>query len=149
MKTALRIALGLACLVYGGATVNGRASGTFEVKLKPQTDEKAEASLTRMSIEKQFQGELEGTSSGQMLAAGTAVKDSAGYVAMELVKASLGSRKGTFVLQHNATMNRGTPSLSITIVPDSGTGDLTGISGKMNIRIEGGKHFYELEYTLP
>lgn len=102
-----------------------------------------------MSIDKQFHGDLEGSSKGEMLAIQTAVKGSAGYVAMEQVTGSIQGRSGTFVLQHSATMNRGTPQLSITIVPDSGTAQLTGISGQLNIMIEGGKHSYDLEYTLP
>jgi hypothetical protein len=84
-----------------------------------------------------------------MLSAATAVEGSAGYVAMELVTASLGGRSGSFVLQHTGTMTRGEPQLSVTVVPDSGTGELAGIAGKMTIRIEGGKHYYDFEYTLP
>src|SRR5581483_6783734 len=123
------------------------ASGPFEVKLNPQTP--YEASLGRMSIDKQFHGDLEATSKGEMLSIMTAVKGSAGYVAMELVSGTLHGRQGTFVLQHSATMTRGTPQLSVTVVPDSGTGQLTGLAGTMTIKIEeGGKHFYEFEYTL-
>ena len=103
----------------------------------------------RMSIDKQFHGDLEGTSAGEMLSAGTVTKGSAGYVAIERVGGTLAGREGTFVLQHSATMNRGVPSLSITVVPDSGTGDLAGLAGTMMIIIEDGKHSYEFEYTLP
>jgi hypothetical protein len=102
-----------------------------------------------MSIEKQLHGDLEGTSQGQMLTAGTAVKTSAGYVAIERVTGTLAGRTGTFILQHSATMDRGTPQLSITVVPDSGTGQLEGLIGKMNIIIAAGKHSYEFEYTIP
>ena len=127
------------------------ARGTFEVKLSPQplsykTDD---AMLARMSLDKQFHGDLEGTSAGEMLSAGTVTKGSASYVAIERVSGTLAGREGTFVLQHSATMNRGVPSLSITVVPDSGTGDLAGLTGTMMIVIEDGKHFYEFEYTLP
>ena len=101
-----------------------------------------------MSLDKQFRGDMEGTSKGQMLAAQTAVKGSAGYVAMELVTATLHGRRGTFVLQHTGTMNRGQPQLSVTVVPDSGTGDLTGISGKLAILIANGRHSYEFDYSL-
>lgn len=104
--------------------------------------------MRRMSIDKQYHGDLEATSIGEMLSAGTSVKTSAGYVAIERVSGSLNGRKGTFVLQHNGIMTRGTPQLTVTVVPDSGTGDLVGLSGKMAIIIEGGKHSCELEYSI-
>jgi len=125
-----------------------RASGPFEIKLVAQTDHEAEPALGRMSIDKHFHGDLEATSRGQMLSAGTAVKGSAGYVAMERVSGTLHGREGTFILQHSATMTRGTPQLSITVVPDSGTGQLAGLEGRMNIVIADGKHSYEFEYML-
>jgi hypothetical protein len=127
-----------------------RASGTFEVKLAPQTLAKAESpALGRMSIDKQFHGDLEGTSTGEMLTASTDVKGSAGYVAIERVSGTLRGRRGTFVLQHSGTMTRGAPQLVITVVPDSGTDQLAGLDGRMSIRIENGKHYYEFDYTLP
>jgi len=131
--------------------VTHHASGPFEVKLAPQTTTDPDnANFARMSIDKQFHGDLEGTSKGEMLSAMTATKGSAGYVAMEKVTGTLNGRSGSFVLQHNATMNRGAPQLSITVVPDSGTGELEGISGKMDIKIApDGKHSYEFDYTLP
>jgi hypothetical protein len=127
------------------------ATGPFEVKLDPQpADEKAGSpAISRMLLDKQFHGDLEATSKGTMLAAGTAVKGSAGYVAIELVTGTLHGHTGTFVLQHTGTMARGTPQLSVTVVPDSGTGQLTGLTGKMTINIADGKHSYDLEYTLP
>lgn len=127
------------------------ATGTFDVKMAPQKDEGVgDSAIARMSIEKQFHGDLEGTSKGQMLASGNpGVKGSAGYVAMERVTGTLGGHKGTFALQHTGTMNRGVPELSVTVVPDSGTEGLTGLSGKMTIDISGGKHSYTFEYTLP
>jgi Protein of unknown function (DUF3224) len=127
-----------------------RAVGPFEVSLKPlpMDDGPGSEMLGRMSIDKQFHGDLEGTSKGQMLTGGTAIKNSAGYVAIERVTGSLKGRKGSFVLQHTGIMNRGAPSLVITIVPDSGTDQLDGIRGTMAIKIEGGKHSYELNYTL-
>jgi hypothetical protein len=122
-----------------------RASGTFEVKLASlATDD----TLGRMSIDKQFHGDLEGTSKGEMLTAGTTVKGSAGYVAIERVNGTLNGRRGTFVLQHSGIMTRGVPQLSITVVPDSGTGRLAGLAGKMAITIADGKHSYDLEYTF-
>jgi hypothetical protein len=135
-----------------GAAPMTHASGTFEVKLTPQKPDNKEAesaNLGRMSIDKKFSGDLEATSKGEMLSAMTDVKGSAGYVAMERVSGTLHDRSGTFVLQHTATMTRGAPELSVTVVPDSGTGQLTGLAGKMTIKIEAGKHFYELDYTLP
>lgn len=126
------------------------ARGTFEVKLNPlpPDDMSADATLGRMSLDKQFHGDLEATSKGQMLSAGTAVKGSAGYVAMEQVSGTLHGRSGTFVLQHSGTMTRGVPQLSVTVVPDSGTGQLVGLAGRMVIIIAEGKHSYEFEYTL-
>ena len=125
-----------------------RASGTFDVKLGAQVmDDNAEGALGRMSLDKQFHGDLEGTSKGQMLTAATSVKDSAGYVAIERVTGTLHGRKGTFALQHSGIMTRGAPQLTITVVPDSGTGQLVGLAGKMTIKIADGKHFYDFEYT--
>jgi len=127
------------------------ATGAFDVKLAPidPAFKTEDNSLGRMSIDKQFHGDLEATSKGEMLTAGTAVKGSAGYVALERVSGSLHGRSGTFILQHNATMNRGTPQLSIVVVPDSGTGQLTGLSGSMSIQIAAGKHSYDFAYALP
>ncbi len=124
-----------------------RATGTFEVKMTPQ-DAPESPGVGRMALDKQFHGDLEATSKGQMLTAMTAVQGSAGYVAIEQDNGKLKGRTGTFALQHNGTMNRGEPRLSITVVPDSGTGDLAGLSGKMEIIIEAGKHSYVFEYTL-
>jgi len=127
------------------------ASGTFEVKLNPQPsdDKVGDPTIGRMSIDKQFHGDLEGTSKGQMLTAMTDVKGSAGYVAIERITGTLHGRNGTFALQHTGTMQRGAPQLSVTVVPDSGTGQLVGLAGKMEIKIVDGKHSYEFEYTLP
>ena len=125
------------------------ASGTFEVKLAPQQDDAAkEAGLGRMTIDKTFLGDLAATSKGQMLAAMTEVKGSAGYVAIERVTGTLHGQTGSFVLQHNGIMNRNVPELSVIVVPDSGTDALKGLSGKMSINIVDGKHFYEFEYSI-
>lgn len=128
------------------SSMTTKASGTFEVKMVPQTDDKS--AVARYSLDKQFNGDLEGTSKGEMLAVGTATDGSAGYVAMEKVTATLNGRKGTFALQHSGTMTRGAPQLSITVVPDSGTDQLVGLSGKMDIKITDGKHFYSFEYVI-
>jgi uncharacterized protein DUF3224 len=124
------------------------AGGTFEVNLTPQDDKSEDATLGRMTIDKQFHGDLEAVSKGQMLTAGTAVNGSAGYVAIERVSGKLHGLNGSFTLQHNATMTRGEPQLTITVVPDSGTGQLAGLAGKMMIKIADGKHSYDFEYTL-
>ena len=125
------------------------ASGPFEVKLTPQPPESETTALARAAIDKQYHGDLEAASRGQMLSALTGTKGSAGYVALEIVNGTLGGRTGTFVLQHSGTMDRGQPRLSVTVVPDSGTDELRGLSGSMNIRIEpGGKHFYDFDYQI-
>ena len=127
------------------------ASGEFVVSLKPLAFEDADPDhkLGRMSIDKQISGDLTATTMGQMLSARTSTDGSAGYVALEVVTGVLNGKKGTFVLQHTGTMNRGTPSLSVTVVPDSGTGELVGLEGEFKISIEEGKHFYEFNYRLP
>lgn len=124
------------------------ANGTFEVKLSPENDNPDEPLLGRLLIDKQFHGDLEAVSKGQMLSAGTAVKGSAGYVAIEKVSGTLHGHKGTFILQHTGTMKRGEPGLSVTVVPDSGTDELTRLTGKMEIIIADGKHSYKFEYAL-
>jgi len=131
--------------------VSNHARGTFEVKMAlfPADDPSADASIGRMSIDKQFHGDFEGASKGQMLSAMGGVKGSAGYVAMEKVSGTLKGRSGSFVLQHSGTMNRGVPQLIVSVVPDSGTEQLTGLAGMLEIIIEGGKHSYHFEYSLP
>jgi Protein of unknown function (DUF3224) len=126
-----------------------RATGPFVVKLTPQPPEGEPTTLGRLTVDKQFHGDLEAVSQGKMLSALGSTKGSAGYVAMEIVNGTLGGHKGTFVLQHSGTMNRGQQQLSVTVVPDSGTGELRGLSGSMKIRIEpGGKHFYDFDYQI-
>ena len=128
--------------------MTNRASGTFEVKLNPQ-DDGPDAPVGRMTIDKQFHGDLAGTSKGQMLMSSSpSVNGSAGYVAIEKVTGTLNGRSGSFYLQHSATMTRGVGELTITITPDSGTDELTGLEGKMNIIIADGKHSYEFDYDL-
>ena len=124
-----------------------QARGPFEVKITPQSG--LEPPLARMAIEKRYRGDLDAEGVGEMLTAATDVAGSAGYVAIERVAGTLGGRTGSFVLQHTGTMSRGEPSLSITVVPDSGTGELAGLSGRLGIEIrEGGAHFYDFEYTF-
>ena len=127
-----------------------RASGTFEVKLTPQAPAPGEeSSVGRMLLDKQFSGELAGTSAGQMLAFRSELEGSAGYVALERVSGTLHGRQGSFVLQHSGSMDRGAPELSIRVVPDSGTGELAGLSGEMDLDQSGGGHAYTFRYTLP
>jgi Protein of unknown function (DUF3224) len=136
----------------GEAVASLHATGPFDVKIVPQPPDETAGSpaIGRMLFDKQFHGDLEASSKGTMLATGTGAKGSSGgYVALELVTGTLKGRTGTFVLQHSATMDRGVPQLSITVVPDSATGQLTGLTGKMNIIIAEGKHSYDFEYTLP
>src|SRR5882762_3835725 len=131
--------------------VTTHARGNFDVKLTPEVlaDKAADKTLARTSIDKQFHGDLEAASKGEMLSAVTPVKGSAGYVAIERVTGTLKGRKGTFVLQHSATMARGAPHLHIIVVPDSGTDELTGLAGTMTINIApGAQHSYDFEYTF-
>ncbi len=138
-----------------GTAMSAHATGPFDVKVtaQPPEDKVGDPSVGRMAIDKQFHGDLEGTSTGQMLAAMTDVKGSAGYVAIERVTGTLrtsnGARTGSFALQHSGTMTRGAPQLSVTVIPDSGTGQLAGLAGKMTIHVADGKHSYDFEYTLP
>ena len=125
------------------------AKGTFEVKMKPEplSEVAGKTAIQRMSIDKVFHGELEGTSQGEFLATGSA-DGSGGYVAMERVTGTLNGKAGSFVLQHSATMNRKVPELSVTVVPDSGMGELVRLRGTFKIIIADGKHSYEFDYSL-
>ena len=126
-----------------------KARGTFDVKLNPQPVADSASGLGRMSVDKVYHGDLDGTGKGEMLSYLTADSKSGVYVAVERVTGTLNGRRGSFVLHHTGVMNRGTPSLSVSVVPDSGTEQLTGITGTMSIIIEGKKHSYEFDYTLP
>jgi Protein of unknown function (DUF3224) len=147
----LTIGLAVPSIAQKEKTVSEHAAGPFDVKVEAQgeADKGDGSTLGRYSLDKQYHGDLEGTAKGTMLTAGTEVKGSAGYVAMERVTGTLKGRSGSFVLQHSATMTHGEPQLSITVVPDSGSGQLVGITGKMNIIVAAGKHSYEFEYSLP
>lgn len=127
-----------------------QASGTFQVKLSPQAPGGVEEpTVGRLLLDKVFSGDLEAISAGQMLALQTETENSAGYVAIERVTGRLHGRPGSFALQHSGNMNRGAPGLSIHVVPDSGSGDLLGLSGTMALDQSGGGHAYTLSYTLP
>jgi hypothetical protein len=125
-------------------------SGEFSVKLNPETMSAtaADSGLGRMSLDKQFHGPLEATSKGEMLAFMDRAIMSGGYVAMELVQGTLDGLRGSFILQHNGSMQRGAPGLTVQVVADSGRDQLAGLRGTLNIRIEGGKHYYDFDYAL-
>jgi hypothetical protein len=128
-----------------------QAKGTFDVKITPQASDLAPEgpNLGRMSLDKQFHGDIEATAKGEMItAAGLAVKESAAYSAVERLAGTVHGKKGNFALQHTGIMDRGKPSLSITVVPDSGTGELVGLTGKMEIIIEGKQHLYVFDYDI-
>lgn len=131
--------------------MSSRANGAFDVKLTPQAQEDGvgDPGIGRMALDKQFHGDLDALSKGQMLAVRTGTEGSAGYVAMEYVVGTLAGRAGSFALQHRGVMNRGVAELLVSVVPDSGTGQLAGIDGQMRIIIEGGKHLYEFDYDVP
>lgn len=128
-----------------------QASGTFIVTITPLPAEEnvGDPCIGRMSLHKEFRGDLEATAHGQMLATMTPVEGSAAYVALDRVTGSLRGRNGSFSLQHCGVMNCGTPELSICVVPDSGTDELAGITGSLSIRIVDRTHFYDMEYSLP
>lgn len=152
----MRAVLVAAMVLAGLASIQAeqkmmRASGTFEVKLAPVgSDSTPEGpNLGRMSIDKTFAGEFTGISKGEMItAAGITVKESAAYSAVERLTGTLNGKKGSFALQHTGVMDKGKPSLNITVVPDSGTGELVGLTGKMDIIIEGKAHKYVFDYSL-
>lgn len=127
------------------------ATSTFEVKMQPQGDgDLAEgSSLGRMSLEKRFSGDLEASGKGEMLAARSDVPTSAAYVAIERVSGSLHGHEGSFALVHKGVMTKEAQSLVIEVVPDTGTGQLKGLTGTLGIRIEDGRHYYDFEYSLP
>ncbi len=126
------------------------ATGLFDVKISPQDNSTQTSTVGRFLLDKQYKGGLEGEGKGQMLSAGTDVKGSGAYVAIERVTGTLDGRHGSFTLQHTGTMTQGHPSMSVTVVPDSGTSQLAGIAGTMKISIApDGKHSYNFEYTLP
>ena len=154
----LCLALGLAAgltqaTAHGqkGPAMAKHSSGEFDVKIVPQKDEGiGDPTIGRMSVSKVYRGDLDGVGLAQMLTGmSEAVKDSGTYVAIERVRGTLQGRKGSFAVWHSGTMTRGEQALTITVIPDSGTGELAGITGTMTIDIRDGKHFYGLDYSLP
>lgn len=148
MKTLIPLLFAFAAAAANAGDKPMQIEGSFDVKLTPQPPAEGQT-WGRQSIAKTFHGALDGTSRGEMLAAGTAVKGSAGYVALEQVSATLEGRKGTFFLQHFGLMDKGTPTLKVSVIPDSATGELTGLQGTMTIDITGGQHRYTFTYHLP
>ncbi len=132
----------------GDRSIMYHARGTFTVEVKPLTPSPAEG-ISRFSINKQIHGDLEGTTKGEMFSAGDPKTGVAGYVAIEIVTATLAGKSGTFALQHSATMDQNGPRMTVLVIPGSGTGELKGISGTFTILIQNGKHSYDLEYSLP
>lgn len=135
----------------GSYAMNQLAAGAFDVKIAPlaETVHAGGTTLGRYSLDKTYHGELEGTSRGEMLTAGTGVAGSAGYVAIERVEGTLGGRAGSFVLQHVGRMSKSGQNLTISVLPDSGTAELAGLEGAMQIEIDGKRHLYRFEYSLP
>jgi hypothetical protein len=132
-----------------GTVMTNHARGTFDVKVTPQPqDDPVAGPFGRLFLDKQFHGDLDGSSKGQMLASGTGVDGSGAYVALELVTGTLAGRRGSFILQHNGTMQKNVPTLVVKVVPDSGTEQLAGLTGTMTIVVAGGKHSYDLEYSI-
>ena len=129
-------------------SMSHHARGTFTVEVKPLTPAPAEG-LARFSINKEFHGDLEGSSKGEMFSGGDPKAGAAGYVAIEVVSGTVGGKKGSFALQHSATMDKSGNRMTVLIVPGSGTGELKGISGTFEIQIANGQHAYDLSYTLP
>lgn len=143
------LVLGIVPALHAQQESSMTARGTFEVKVTPfALDDSTDATIGRLALDKEFHGDLEAHSSGQMLGVQSQVEGSAGYVAMEVVTGTLHGKQGSFVLQHLGRMQGANMELRVQVVPDSGTGALTGIAGSMTIIIEGGKHSYEFEYTL-
>lgn len=129
--------------------MSDHATGTFEVKIVPETVAGKAPGLSQMSIDKTFHGDLEGTSVGSMISAGDPKAGEAGYVAMETVTGTLKGHAGSFALMHRATMSGGTASMEVTVVPGSGTQALKGLAGTFIIHINNGQHSYDFDYTLP
>lgn len=146
---SLIVSIASAAQAQKNPVMPNHARGTFDVKVTPQPAEgSAGGPFGRFVLDKQFRGSLEATSAGTMLGAGTAIAGSGAYVAFELVSGTLDGKRGTFILQHVGTMQRNVATMTVTVVPDSGTDQLTGLTGRMTIIIEGGKHSYDLEYTV-
>jgi hypothetical protein len=130
------------------ALITAHAKGTFEVSFAPG-GKTPDETISRLDSAKKFHGDLEGTSKGEMLSTGNPAAGNAAYVAIERVTGTLSGRTGTFALVHIATITQGSPRMAVTVVPGSGTGQLSGILGTFNIITAEGGHSYTFDYTLP
>ena len=141
----------LACLSARAEPAAQHAAGAFDVKMSPASAPQHEGRTAtgRMLLEKQYSGELQASGKGEMLTAMTDTKGSAAYVAIERITGTLNGKAGSFVVQHAGTMRGGDSQLAVTIVPDSGSGELSGISGRMSLKQVDRKHRYEIDYVLP
>lgn len=126
------------------------SKGTFEVQVTPEPpiDAVDGVSIGRVTVQKQIRGGLEATTVVHMLGVRTPIDGMGGYVAIERVTGTLEGKRGTFVLQHGGTMAGGKPTLHVTVVPGSGTGELVGLRGNFEITIEAGKHFYAFDWSI-
>jgi hypothetical protein len=142
---------GAAASAEGDHRMYAHATGSFSITMTPATapQRAGRTTLGRVLLEKIYAGDLVATANGEMLSGVTDTRGAAGYVAMEAITGVLQGKEGSFVAQHAGTMADGKQQLSIVIVPHSGTGQLTGISGTLAIRIENGQHFYDIDYSLP
>ena len=149
MRFSILVVLSLfASMLFAQHTMGHHARGTFTVNVQPLTPAPAEG-VSRFSIDKQIHGDLEATSKGEMFSAGDPKHGAAGYVAIEVVTGTLNGKRGSFALEHMATMDESGRKISVVVVPGSGTGDLKGISGTFDIQIANGQHSYDLEHKLP
>jgi hypothetical protein len=125
-------------------------TGEFSVTMQPEAMSAvaADSGIGRMSLDKRYQGALQAEGKGEMLAYMDRALGSGVYVAVERVSGAVEGRSGSFLLHHTGIMTRGAPGLAVAVVPDSGSGELAGLRGTLHIRIEGGKHYYDFDYTL-
>ena len=150
LTLCVALAIGTATTLHAQQETPMTARGTFDVAITPLAPaDSTPSAIGQLSLNKQYHGDLDATAQGIMLAGGNPGAGSAGYVAMEQVTGTLQGRAGSFMLQHNGTMDAGAQALTVQVVPGSGTGELAGISGQMTIIIEGKKHSYEMEYRVP
>ncbi|MGK5056567.1 DUF3224 domain-containing protein [Janthinobacterium sp. LB2P49] len=142
---------GAALSTEGDHRMHAHATGSFSISMTPSAapQRAGRTTLGKVLLDKVYAGDLVATAKGEMLNAVTDTKGAAGYVAMEAITGALQGREGSFVAQHAGTMADGQQALTIEIVPHSGTGQLTGISGTLAIRIVNGQHFYDIDYSLP
>lgn len=125
-----------------------RTSAAFEIQLRPDEAGELDGTAGRFEFTKSWSGGIEGTGRGFMASGGDPQSGSAGYVALELVEGTLDGRSGSFLLQQFGLMDSGGQRLEYAVVPGSGTGELTGLTGTVSLTVEGGVHQVELDYSL-